>query len=151
MWVRFVAGVLAVSILLAACGNDDSGGGSTLIMEGHNFPIPLDAGQEYAVMAIMVTGTAPAAKVMLAMGGLDRSTRETHDSHGLPSTQRQSAQWLPRFDRTANLSSHRRWWVSSGGGTRTHNLRINSLIQPVSRAGRISPTAALTRSFGDQH
>lgn len=29
-WVRFVAGVLAVSILLAACGNDDSGGGSTV-------------------------------------------------------------------------------------------------------------------------
>jgi plastocyanin len=29
LWFRFVAGLLAVSILLAACGNDDSGGGST--------------------------------------------------------------------------------------------------------------------------
>jgi plastocyanin len=28
VWFRFVAGMLAVSILLAACGNDDSGGGS---------------------------------------------------------------------------------------------------------------------------
>jgi plastocyanin len=29
LWVRFVAALLAVSILLAACGKDDSGGGST--------------------------------------------------------------------------------------------------------------------------
>jgi hypothetical protein len=28
----------------------------------------------------------------------------------------------------------RKHTVSSGGGTRTHNLRINSLIQPVSEA-----------------
>jgi hypothetical protein len=43
----------------------DSGEAPGLIMEGHNFPISLDANQKYAVMAIMVMGTAPAIEVVL--------------------------------------------------------------------------------------
>jgi hypothetical protein len=39
---------------------------------------------------------------------------------------------------------------SSGGGTRTHNLRINSLIQPGSRTGQTRPKLPLTGGFGDR-
>jgi hypothetical protein len=44
-----------------------TGGGETpgLVMEGHHFPIRLDPGQQYAVHAIMVMGTAPAVEVVL--------------------------------------------------------------------------------------
>jgi hypothetical protein len=40
---------------------------------------------------------------------------------------------------------------SSGGGTRTHNLRINSLIQPVARAWPIKRKVPLTSSHADRH
>ena len=40
---------------------------------------------------------------------------------------------------------------SSGGGTRTHNLRINSVIERVPEARRISSEVLLTSNFGGRH
>jgi hypothetical protein len=63
-----------------------------------------------------------------------------------------------RRESSVVLGFHRiRWWAlanplvrSSGGGTRTHNLRINSLIEAAFGALRIGPKVPLARDFGDR-